>query len=153
MKNNKIFNNELTSFTILIIGIIIIGIMVLLALRIGRGLFGIVLAVLTAGLMLYWIRELQHSFAREVVLKTPPSKKWNYDLLEDDDNITLVAEVPGSSEDIKVTINDNILEIVGRDDFRKELKLSSKVEIYNMSFLNGILNVKFRKLRTASKNS
>lgn len=82
------------------------------------------------------------------------------DVFEDDDTITVVAEIPGASEDsIEVTIDGATvtLSAAARDrKYRKELTLPCEVrrEPVKRSYLNGIFSlVLVRQLQPAVNNA
>ena len=138
-------SEDALSFTLLIVGTAIIGIVLLAIVRLGKGLFGVVLAGLAAALLIYWLREIRRVAKQEMPLVAPKKDKWNYDVIDAENDVTVVAEVPGPEEQVKVELNDKTLQIVGGDDFRKSLTLSGSMRLSEMTYINGILNVRFKK--------
>jgi len=73
------------------------------------------------------------------------------DVFDEKDEIIIIAEMPGiEKEDIKLELNDDILEITATGKirkYRKELLLSVKAVKNNMShnYNNGILEIRIKK--------
>lgn len=136
---------------VLIIGVIVIGVIIMLLVKVQRGLLGIVLAALASGLLIYWLREVRgivkQEFSSGGVTRSKP--EWEYDLLEMKDEVTLVADVPGPKEEIKVQLDGEKLEIRGGNNFFKTVTLPKILNILNTNYLNGVLEVKLK--RKASK--
>lgn len=136
---------------VLIIGVIVIGVIIMLLVKVQRGLLGIVLAALASGLLIYWLREVRgivkQEFSSDGVTRSKP--EWEYDLLEMKDEVTLVADVPGPKEEIKVQLDGEKLEIRGGNNFFKTVTLPKILNILNTNYLNGVLEVKLK--RKASK--
>ena len=65
------------------------------------------------------------------------------------DEVTLVADVPGPKEEIKVQLDGEKLEIRGGNNFFKTVTLPKILNILNTNYLNGVLEVKLK--RKASK--
>jgi len=134
-----------------IIGVIIIGIILMSLVKVQRGLLGIILAALASGLLIYWLREVRgivkKEFSSDGVTRSKP--EWNYDLMEMKDEVTLVADVPGPEEEIKVQLEGGKLEIRGGNNFFKTVNLPKILNILNTNYLNGVLEVKLK--REASK--
>ncbi len=132
---------------VLIIGVIIIGVILMLLVRVQRGLLGIILAALASGLLIYWLREVRgivkQEFSSSGVTRSKP--EWNYDLMEMKDEVTLVADVPGPEEEIKVQLEGEKLEIRGGNNFFKTVKLPKILNILNTNYLNGVLEVKLKR--------
>ena len=72
-------------------------------------------------------------------------KKWHYDIFENDDEITIVTEVPGPEKEILVNIINKTVEISNGKNFSEEIKLKKEVKMIKKSYLNGILNIQLKK--------
>ncbi len=93
------------------------------------------------------------------IKKTPKGPKVDEerepitDVFDENDEILIVAEMPGVSEkDIAIRVKDDIVEIVATNPnrkYRKELLLESKVSESDIktSFQNGIYNITLKKLK------
>jgi hypothetical protein len=135
---------DIISFVILIVGLIIAGMVVMIIARLQSGLVGIILAILAVALVIYWIRE----FRREVTVEeisVRKAEKWTYDLIDSKDSVIVVAEVPGPESEVKVSLIGQKLEIKGGNNFSKVLKVGKVDRISHISYVNGILNVKLIK--------
>ncbi|MFQ6010952.1 MAG: Hsp20/alpha crystallin family protein [Nitrososphaerales archaeon] len=131
---------------VMIIGVIVIGVILMLLVRVQRGLLGIVLAALASGLLIYWLREVRTIVKKEFSGPVTKSKtEWEYDLLEMKDEVTLVADVPGPQEEIKVQLEGEKLEIRGGNNFFKTVTLPKILDILNTNYLNGVLEVKLKR--------
>lgn len=136
------------SLAILLIGIIVISIILMLIVRVQRGLLGLVLAGLAVALLVYWLREFKRAAKKELMPEVLSKRAgWTYELIEDKDEVVFLAEVPGPEDQIKVEIIDSTLEIKSTD-FQKAVKLHHDVSIFSKSYVNGILNVKLKKQKS-----
>ncbi|MGQ9469070.1 MAG: hypothetical protein ACUVTD_04505 [Nitrososphaerales archaeon] len=133
------------SLAILLIGIVVISLILMLIVRVQRGLLGLVLAGLAVVLLVYWLREFRRAVKKELVPEIPLKKaEWTHELIEDKDEIIFLAEVPGPEDQIKVEITDSTLEVKSIN-FQKVVKLPHKVSIFSKSYVNGVLNVRLKK--------
>ena len=74
-------------------------------------------------------------------------KRWNYDIIEGADNtVTLLAEVPGLCDEIKIAISNNKLLIHGPRKFIKSITMKQKLELLDYKCINGVLNINFKKI-------
>ncbi len=143
---------EFASMLVFIVGLFMTGVLLMFLLRAQRGLLGIVLAGIATALVIYWIREIKTIVRREFEpIKT--SKKWTYDILENNDIITVVAEVPGPTEEVKVELKQRVLVIFGGQKFRKKVSLPKGLRLIDKSHVNGILNVRLSKSRRSLENN
>ena len=134
------------SIILIIIGLIAIGIMAILLIRFQRGLLGFILTALAVALLIFWLKEIQKTIKEELaIVKPSPETKWIYDVIDYGTEITIIAEVPGPENKVKVGLIDHDLEILGGQGFRKLVKLSEEVEIMGTIYRNGILQVKLKR--------
>lgn len=137
------------SLAITILGLIVIGLILMLLIRIQRGLLGFILAVLAMALLIYWLREVRKKVKEELLPTVPPSKtEWVYDIIDHVAEVTVVAEVPGPESEVKANLMNHNLEISGGQSFRKLVSLPEEVEIVETTYLHGILQVKLKKKTT-----
>ncbi|MCP8321157.1 MAG: hypothetical protein H3Z52_09495 [archaeon] len=133
------------SLAILLIGIVVIGLILMLFIRVQRGLLGFVLAGLAIILLVYWLREFRKTVKKELMPEiTPKGAEWAYEIIEDKDEITILAEVPGPEDQIKVEIVNGKLEIKSTN-FQKAVKLLHGVSIISKSYVNGVLSVRLKR--------
>jgi len=137
--------DDLVSLGALVGGIIILAVLLLVIARLGRGLLGVVLAVIAAGLVIYWVRETRGMLRSERSIRRDRPSKWNYDMIDSHDEVRLVAEVPGPEELVKVTLSESVLEIKGGGDFHKTVTLKRPLELVGTTYVNGVLSVRLRK--------
>lgn len=134
------------SLIVIIIGLIAIGIIAILLIRFQRGLLGFILTALAVALLIFWLKEIQKTIKEELaIVKPPPETKWIYDIIDHGTEITIIAEVPGPENKVKVSLINHNLEILGGQGFRKLVKLSEEVEIMETIYRNGILQVKLKR--------
>lgn len=149
-KNTKDFSDIL-----LIVSITIVALLLILLFKIKAGILGIVLGAITVAALFYWLKEIKKIWRDEKdyrsIKKTLEKKKykteWLYDLTDDEEYIILTAEVPGPTEEVKVRLHKNVLEIGGGSNFTQKVKISKEVELQNRTYVNGVLSVKLRKLK------
>ncbi|MEM3677443.1 MAG: hypothetical protein QW176_04785 [Candidatus Bathyarchaeia archaeon] len=125
-------------------GLLILGVY-LRALFRGGGLLGIILAALALGLLAYWIREVTHLFKGEV----EPGKTeggWDVDVIEDSEDITIVARMPSPCEKVAVLLKGRILQVKGEENLKLSIPLKEDVRISGSTYKNRILQVKLEKI-------
>ena len=137
---------DIISVAVLIIGIVVVGVILTLVVRIQRGLLGIILGGLAVGLLAYWLREFRKMARKELFPRSLPKKQWSYELLDSGAEMTLVGEVPGPEENVNATVNERRLTVKGGNNFEKEVTLPTNSEILDTSYVNGVLHIKLRKL-------
>ncbi|MFH1328579.1 MAG: hypothetical protein ABIH76_07060 [Candidatus Bathyarchaeota archaeon] len=154
-KNRGKLPADTASFAILAIGIIFITIVLTLIVRVQRGLLGIILAGLAVVLLVYWLREIRKTVNKEWLGAEPPSKSqdWAYDIIDGKDDLTVVAEVPGPEDQVKVDLTGQTLEVKGGQNFKKTMKIPKNAGIIKVSYVNRVLNIKLRKLDEAAGSS
>ncbi|WP_309492539.1 Hsp20/alpha crystallin family protein [Candidatus Hecatella orcuttiae] len=139
-------NEDLISAAILLLGLIVIGFLLILIIRVQRGLLGIVLAGLAVFLLVYWLRELRKTVKEEwLAVPVQQQVEWAYDLIDRDSELILVAEVPGPEDQVKVKLEGRVLEIAGGHGFHKRVKLPRNVEKPETTYNYGVLEVRLKK--------
>ena len=149
-KNIKDFSDILS-----IVSITIVAILLILLFKIKAGILGIVLGAITVATLFYWLKEIKkiwrdekdYRSVKKALEKKKGETEWLYDLTDDEENITLTAEVPGPTEEVKVRLHKNVLEIRGGNNFIQKVKISKEVELQDRSYINGVLCVKLQKLK------
>ena len=135
----------LINFLVILVSLVIGGIILIIILRLERGFLGLILGAASIALFVYWVREFKKIINDD---KQFPSlsnqKKWQYDIFENDNEITIVAEVPGPEKEILIDIINKTVKI-SNENFSEEIKLKKEVSIIEKSYLNGILNLKLKK--------
>lgn len=145
---------NVASFAILIFGLILIGIIMMLIVRTQRGLLGFILAGLAAGLLVYWLREARRAVRKEFRPKgQQQAEQWTYDIIGEGDQSTLVAKVPGPESKVKVKLSGQSIEIRGGDGFKQVVHLPSRMEVTHTTYVNGVLQVKLRKLEAKARTN
>jgi HSP20 family molecular chaperone IbpA len=144
---------QVGSMFTLVIGMFLMGLLLLFLIRIQRGLLGLVLAGVATILMIYWMREIRQLVKKEFQATKSPKKTWTCDVFEADTKVTVVAEVPGPVEDIKVNLKTKSLSIIGGGRFKQKVKIPKGLALINTSYLNGILTINLKRLSSMSKNS
>ncbi|MFQ5710417.1 MAG: Hsp20/alpha crystallin family protein [Candidatus Geothermarchaeales archaeon] len=135
------------SIAVLIIGLIVIGLLLRLIIREQRGLLGILLAGVTVAMLVYWLREARRTVREELKPIAAPQESWVYEIHEEEEAVTLIAQVPGPEEQVKVKLLDDGLEIRGGGNFYKRLSLPSRVESHTVAYRHGVLEVRMKKKR------
>ena len=140
-------NAEWISFVSIIVALIFAGIVIILLAKFQRGMIGIVLAIAASLLLLYWVKEFRRTVRNSLGISSPPSKKeLMFDIINESTSITVVAEVPGPEDNVKVDVNGLTLNITGGMNFKKSLKMETRTEINSVTYVNGVLTVKLKKL-------
>ena len=127
-----------------IVALVVISLAALL-LRFQQGMLGIILIALTAGLAFYWIRELS---------KTMKKSSWG-DLLcelhEENGVLSLVAQVPGPAENVRVEVMGRKLLLKGGLGFRRIVNLPFEARITDVRYVNGILSAKLVRRESTAR--
>ena len=127
-----------------IVALVVISLAVLL-LRFQQGMLGIILIALTAGLAFYWVRELS---------KTMKKSNWG-DLLcelhEENGMLSLVAQVPGPAEKVKVEVIGKKLLLRGGLGFKRIVNLPFEARITDIRYVNGILSAKLVRRESTAR--
>lgn len=136
---------ELTFLGLVILAVVVAGLIILLFARVQRGLLGIVLSALAILLLFYWLREFRKISKFGGNQLKAGKDDWLYEIMEDEEIITVIAQVPGPSEEVKARQLGNSLYIEAGRGFRKVLQIPKKSVLYDYAYSNGVLNVKLRK--------
>ncbi|MEM2910362.1 MAG: Hsp20/alpha crystallin family protein [Nitrososphaerota archaeon] len=131
--------HELRPMTVTLLVIVML-VMVILALRLQRGFIGIVLVVATAFILFYWMIEVRK------MLKRSGLKDFIYEVLDEGDCISIIAQVPGPEDAVNVLTLGKRIIIKGGGGFKRTLVLPHKVELMHKSYKNGVLALKMQKL-------
>ena len=110
-----------------------------------------ILITIAAGLAAYWVRELRKMSASEdqkIVPREAEQKDWVYDLINGNDGMVFVAEVPGPEDQINVRLASGTLRIKGGHNFSRDvqLDLTGEMGISDYKYRNGILTIKIQKV-------
>jgi len=139
------YRDETLRLTTIALALVAIALVLLATVRLQRGMIGFILAGLAIALVIYWIKELYTSAKKEMVPSVAKHKKWFYDIIDEEETITIVAEVPGPEEMVKAEVVGRIVKIYGGQEFTREVKLPKDCELVHSSYINGMLNMKLRK--------
>jgi len=137
--------NEALKLSTITLALVVIALVLLATLRLQRGLIGFILAGLAIALVIYWVKELYTAAKKEMTPSVAKYKKWFYDIIDEKENIIIVAEVPGPEEMVKAEVVGRTVKIYGGQEFTKVVKLPKDCELVQSSYINGVLNVKLRK--------
>src|SRR5579863_3907051 len=74
------------------------------------------------------------------------------DIYEDDDELTVILEMPGVDKgNVEVSVEDGILRVGGRLDFSKYEGLQPLYTEYNIAIIRGVLRSPTRSIRVRSQ--
>jgi hypothetical protein len=132
---------EFLNYIILIVGMLVIAVVLMLLVRIQRGLLGIVLAAAAVGLLVYWISELRKTVKKEFTSVV----KWSPDILYEGDETIVVGVVPGPAHKVKAQFKNGVLEIQGGQRFRESLPLGKHLRMQETRYVNSVLQVRLAK--------
>ncbi len=136
-KNHKV--QEFRPLMVVLLTVLMI-VVIVFALRMHRGFIGIVLTLLVIFILFYWIKEIRK------MLKKSGLKDFIYEVLDEGNYVSIIAQVPGPEDDVKVLMLGKRVIIKGGDGFRKTVTLPYNVELVNKTYKNGILTIKMQKL-------
>ncbi len=129
-----------------IISIAVVALLLILIFKIKGGILGIVLGTIAVAALIYWLKEIKKLF-REEKVHHPEEDEWFYDLINEDEGVTLIAKVPGPAEKVKVKLMNDILEIRGGENFMRRVHVPKGARLQNKSYVNGVLHVKLQRVK------
>ena len=150
MRKQKVNYDVILNSVLLVAGIAMLGTIVVVVTRFQKGLLALALSALAGGLLIFWLFELKRTFGQSTSPFDNQGKKWTYDLISSTDEITFVAEVPGPDNNVSVELKKGKLKVKSSGDFTKEIELADAVELVGSTCVNGILNVRLRKIDAKS---
>ncbi|MCZ6648810.1 MAG: hypothetical protein ACE1ZC_04935 [Nitrososphaerales archaeon] len=154
MSRQKRFSlsDDTLNFFLVISGLIVVSSVVLIVTRFQRGIFAFIISGLAVLLLVYWLFELRKTIkdGPVTIRKGKERREWVYDLISAKDEITFLAEVPGPDDEVRIELKDKKLRVIAPRGFFREVELPTQVEIIESRCVNGILNVRFRRV-AASK--
>tara|TARA_B100000949_G_C14250715_1_gene437989 strand:+ start:412 stop:864 length:453 start_codon:yes stop_codon:yes gene_type:complete len=140
-------NSGWFNYIVILVSLIVVGIIVIFLARFQRGIIGVVLSIVSAVLLIYWVRELKKNvtttFGQQV---SSAPKDPLVDIIKRADGLTIVLEVPGPEDKVKTRLKNDVLEITGGQNFKKTIDLDLQASIESTTYVNGILTVKLSKL-------
>jgi len=111
-----------------------------LLIRLERGLLGLILSVIVIIVGFYWFKEIKKALATG-----RSAKEYPLEISEEDDVISLTAQVPGPEDVVSFEISGKKLLLRGGMGFKKVIKLPCRVRVLSSSYINGILHIKLVK--------
>ena len=140
-------NSGWFNYIVILVSLIVVGIIVIFLARFQRGIIGVVLSIVSAVLLIYWVRELKKNvtttFGQQV---SSAPKDPLVDIIKRADGLTIVLEVPGPEDKVKTRLKNDVLEITGGQNFKKTIDLDLQASIESTTYVNGVLTVKLSKL-------
>lgn len=134
---------EFLNYIVLVVGMLVIAVVLVLLVRVQRGLLGIVLGAIAVGLLVYWVSELRKIVKKE--LSVPSTMKWSPDILYQGDEIIVVGVVPGPQKKVNAEFRNGILEVRGGQRFHEFVTLGKHLKIEETKYVNHVLQVKLGK--------
>jgi len=123
---------------VLFVMLILLGFLLLsMLLRVQRGLLGLILTAILAVLGFYWFKEI-----RRALEQVGRAREYPLEVSEEDDMISLTAQVPGPESEVSFEVKGNKLLLRGGMGFRRVVKLPYRVRVLSSSYVNGILHIK-----------
>ena len=133
-----------------IVSIAVVALLLVVLFKLKGGILGMVVGTIAVAALIYWLMEIKKIFEEQ---KAPTSEEheWFYDLIEEEENITFIAKVPGPAKEVKVKIVDDILEIKGGRNFLQRIQIPKGTILQEKTYISGVLHLKLQK--TATPNS
>jgi len=139
--------DELLKNVLSIVSIAVVALLLIALFKLKGGILGMVLGTITVAALIYWLMEIKKIF-REQKLPSLEEYEWFYDLIEEEENITFTAEVPGPAREVKIKIVGDMLEIKGGGNFFQRVQIPKGTRLQNKSYTNGVLHIKLQKTAT-----
>ena len=141
-KSDEVLKNVLS-----IVSIALVAFLLIVLFKLKGGILGMVLGTIAVAALIYWLMEIKKIF-KEQKAPTSEEHEWFYDLIEEEENITFIAKVPGPAREVKAKIVDDLLEIKGGGNFIQKVEIPKGTRLQDRSYINGVLHVKLQKTKT-----
>ena len=134
---------------LLFVMLMLLGFLLLsMLLRVQRGLLGLILAAILVVLGFYWFKEI-----RKVLEQSERTREYPLEISEEDDMISLTAQVPGPESEVSFEVKGNKLLLRGGMGFKRVVRLPYRVRVLSSSYINGILHIKLLRADVIEKRS
>ena len=132
---------------LLFVMLMLLGFLLLsMLLRFQRGLLGLILTAILVVLGFYWFKEI-----RKALEQSGRTREYPLEISEEDDMISLTAQVPGPESEVSFKVNGNKLLLRGGMGFKRVVRLPYRVRVLSSSYINGILHIKLLKADVIEK--
>ena len=132
---------------VLFVMLMLLGFLLLsMLLRVQRGLLGLILTAILVVLGFYWFKEI-----RKVLEQSERTREYPLEISEEDDMISLTAQVPGPESEVSFEVKGNKLLLRGGMGFRRVVRLPYRVRVLSSSYINGILHIKLLRADVIEK--
>jgi len=150
MRRKEWKSDELLRNVLSIVSIAVVALLLIVLFKLKGGILGMVLGAIAVAALIYWLMEIKKIFEEQ---KAPTSEEheWFYDLIEEEENITFIAKVPGPAREVKAKIVDDMLEIRGGRNFLQRVQIPKGTRLQDKTYVSGVLHIKLQK--TATPNS
>lgn len=151
MKRERESSQELLKDALSIVSIVAVALVLIVLFKVKGGILGIILGTIAVAMLIYWLMEINKIF-REEKIPSSEEHEWFYDLVEERENVTFIAKVPGPVKEVRLKIvgNSDMLEIKGGGNFTRRVKIPRGARLQEKSYINGVLYVKFQKMETSN---
>ena len=134
---------------LLLIVLMLLGFLLLsMLLRFQRGLLGLILTAILVILGFYWFKEIWKALEQG-----GRTREYPLEISEEDDMISLTAQVPGPESEVSFEVKGNKLLLRGGMGFRRVVRLPYRVRVLSSSYINGILHIKLLRADVIEKRS
>ena len=134
---------------LLFVMLMLLGFLLLsMLLRVQRGLLGLILTAILVVLGFYWFKEI-----RKALEQGGRTREYPLEISEEDDMISLTAQVPGPESEVSFEVNGNKLLLRGGMGFKRVVRLPYRVRVLSSSYINGILHIKLLRADVIEKRS
>lgn len=147
MRRKEGKSDELLRNVLSIVSIAVVALLLIILFKLKGGILGMVLGTIAVAALIYWLLETKKIFKEQ---KAPASEEheWFYDLIEEEENITFVAKVPGPAREVKAKIVGDMLEIKGGGNFLQRVQMPKGTRLQDKSYVSGVLHLKLQKTAT-----
>jgi HSP20 family molecular chaperone IbpA len=147
MKRERKRPGELTDI-ISMIGIAVVALLLILLFKVKGGILGMVLGTIAVAALIYWLKEIKKIFREERFHSE--EAEWFYDLIDEEEGVTLIARVPGPAEEVKVRLVGGMLEIKGGGNFMQRIHVPKGLQLQKISYINGVLHVRLQRVKESN---
>ena len=147
-------SKDQTDIAVTAFALIVVTIVILITVRLQRGLLGLLLGGLAVSLTIYWLHYIFKAVRMKRLLgMTAKSEPWQPDIIDLGDELLVVGKIQIPKEEINVQVNDRALHVQSGSGVRARITLPIQAETSNVSYRNGVLEIRLKKTALQSNRS
>ena len=147
-------SKDQTDIAVTAFALIVVTIVILITVRLQRGLLGLLLGGLAVSLTIYWLHYIFRAVRMKRLLgMKAKSEPWKPDIIDLGDELLVVGKIQIPKEEINVQVHDRALHVQSGSGVRARITLPIQAETSNVSYRNGVLEIRLKKTALQSNRS